>query len=87
MCLYLWGKEHKNILIEEFFAKDTNQTGLLERKVFCKIWDEYEVPLTREQKETILALHKDNNGLIKYLDFLDASHYLKTGAYDGFARA
>lgn len=87
MCLYMWTKEHKSILIEEFFAKDVNQTGLLERKVFCKIWNEFEVPLTLDQRDIILQLHRDNNGLIKYLDFLDASLYLKTAAYDGFARS
>jgi len=88
MCLYLWAKEHKNILIDEFFAKDINQTGVLERKIFCEVWDKYEVPLTVEQKSEILTLHKeDRNGLIKYLDFLDANLYLKTAAYDGFARA
>ena len=87
MCLYLWAKEHKGILIEQFFAKDVNQTGLLERRVFCKIWDAFEVPLTQEQRDIILQLHRDNNGLIKYLDFLDAKLYLKTAAYDGFARS
>ena len=87
MCLYVWSKEHKNILIDEFFAKDTNQTGLLEKKIFSEIWDRYEVPLTVDQKSIILSLHKEGGTMIKYLDFLDANLYLKTAAYDGFARA
>ena len=87
MCLYVWCKEHKNTILEEFFAKDTNQTGLLERKIFCTIWEEFEVPLTDRQKDEIIQMHRDTNNLIKYLDFLDANLYLKTASYEGFARA
>ena len=87
ICLYQWAKENKNLLIEEFFAQDSNQTGILERKQFTATWEEHEVPLTDNQKEEILQLHKGENGLIKYLDFLDANLYLKTAAYNGFARS
>ena len=88
IVLYEWTKEHKNILIEEFFAKDVNQTGLIERSTFDKIWNSYEVPLSDYQKDEICYLHlKDDTNLIKYLDFLDGNLYLRTAAYDGFARA
>jgi len=87
ICLYQWCKENKNILIEEFFAQDINQTGILERKQFTATWETHEVPLTDNQKEEILGLHMETKGMIKYLDFLDANLYLKTAAYDGFARS